>query len=185
MSLAAQWIREWAEYNKYPFHYYKVTASTNENAKSFLKENNRLFIAEFQTRGRGRNKNKWLNSDMMISWSFSVKKPPQPNTSLALGDALHSSLKTAWPSVDFKLKPPNDIYIGAKKAAGFLIEIVSKGDKHQFIIGVGMNIFKHPDNSCFTHLAEYIELEQIQKKHWFAFMSDWHKKILAVLQVYQ
>jgi BirA family biotin operon repressor/biotin-[acetyl-CoA-carboxylase] ligase len=48
-------------------------------------------------------------------------------------------------SDQFYIKPPNDLYLGKKKVAGLLIEVVSQGpDHHQVIIGLGLNLFSHP-----------------------------------------
>ena len=186
MSLIAQWTREWIEYKKYPFVYYTSIGSTNDEAKKAVdnKKNTSLFIAEFQTQGRGRQQNTWLNSDMMLSWSFPFKKVPQPTLSKQMGSALCSSLKNNWPSVNFKLKLPNDIYINKKKLAGLLIEVVSKGEQHQLIMGVGMNVFNHPANTPFTHLTEYFPKTEMNKNKWFSFMNDWYDEIQKVIQLY-
>ncbi len=179
MFLIAQWTREWAELKKYSFIYYKSTSSTNDESKKAFdnKKNISLFIAEFQAQGRGRQKNKWLNSDMMLSWSFPFKKSPQPDLSKQMGIALYSALKKTWPSVNFIFKLPNDIYINTKKLAGLLIEVISKGNQHQLIIGTGMNVLKHPKNTPFTHLAQYLPKTQINKEHWSSFMSNWNDEI--------
>ena len=183
MFLIAQWTREWTELKKYPFIYYTSTNSTNDESKTAFdnKKNIVLFIAEFQAQGRGRQKNKWLNSDMMLSWSFPVKQPPQPDISKLMGLVLYSALKKTWPSVNFTFKLPNDIYINTKKLAGLLIEVVTKGDQHQLIIGTGMNVLKHPKNTPFTHLAQHLPKEQVSKTHWFSFMNNWNDEIYKTI----
>lgn len=186
MFLIAQWTREWIEHEKYPFMYYQSIESTNDEAKKAFddQKNIFLFIAELQTQGRGRRQNKWLNSDMMLSWSFPFRKVPQPTLSRQMGTALCSSLKNTWPSINFKLKLPNDILINRKKLSGLLIEVISKGEQHRLIMGVGMNVFKHPLDTPFTHLAEYLPEKEINKSKWFSFMNNWYDEIQKVIQLY-
>ena len=183
MFLIAQWTREWVESKKYPFIYYKSTSSTNNEAKKAFddQKNISLFIAELQTQGRGRRQNKWLNSDMMLSWSFLFKKSPQPDLSKQIGIALYLALKKTWPSVNFKFKLPNDIYINTKKLAGLLIEVVSKGNQHQLIIGAGINVLKHPLDTPFAHLAQYLSKTEVNKNTWFSFMNNWYNEIQKII----
>ena len=181
MSIVANWTRKWAEERNQPFLFHTQTTSTNDEAKEYLfdekKYKNFLFITESQTRGRGRKNRKWINSDMMVSWSYSLKKAPQPITVDLMGQALCTALSKSWPDCSFKIKKPNDIYIEDKKLAGLLIEVVNKGKLHQLVIGVGMNVFTHPSSSLFTHLQEHVKKAKITEKKWMLFMDEWYKTI--------
>ena len=141
--------------------------------------NSFLFIAESQTKGRGRKKRKWLNSDMMVSWSYPLKKAPQPKTVDLMGKALCKALKNSWKNCPFTIKKPNDIYIKNKKVAGLLIEVVNKGPTHTLIIGTGLNVFSHPPSSPFTHLQEHIQETKITEKKWSEFLNKWREQIHA------
>ena len=173
----SDWIKKWAEQKKISCFFYKKTSSTNDCAKEYVntQKNTVLFIAEEQTKGRGRGKNKWLNSCMMLSFRFFSNKAPQPEAVVVMGQALQSALKLSWPALDFRLKPPNDIYILKKKAGGILIEALSKGPEHWLILGAGLNVLKSPAEvfTCLQeHLAKPITLEQ-----WCFFMDNWFKEI--------
>ncbi|MDE0119322.1 MAG: hypothetical protein OXM55_04855 [Bdellovibrionales bacterium] len=136
---------------------------------------NFLFIAEFQTKGRGRKNRKWINSDMMTSWSHSLKQAPQPITVELMGQALCDALSLSWPSCPFRIKKPNDIYIKNKKMAGLLVEVVNKGNWYQLIIGLGMNVLTHPPSPCFTDLKKHVAKESITEKKWILFLDEWYK----------
>ena len=182
MLIVAEWCKNWAEQKKYPYTFYKSTTSTNDQAKeNFNKQTSpSLLIAAFQTKGRGRKKKKWINSDMMLSWSYLMNKPPQPVTTEIMGLALLLSLKRSWPNCSFDIKYPNDIYISKKKLAGLLVEVVNKGNKNLLIIGVGMNVLSNPSPFLFTHLQEHVNTT-ITEKEWMLFMNEWESQILQKL----
>ncbi len=171
--------------------HYNQTSSTNtlkEHAINhpphfaninYGQQNSFLFIAESQTKGRGRKNRKWLNSDMMVSWSYPLKKAPQPKTVDLMGKALRRALKNSWKNCPFTIKKPNDIYIKNKKVAGLLIEVVNKGPTHTLIIGTGLNVFSHPPSSPFTHLQEHLKETKITEKKWSDFLNNWRGQIHA------
>ena len=158
MSLIAQWTKAWAEHRDQAYIFYSETSSTNDLAKqsSFKKE--KIFIAERQTKGRGRGDRKWINSDLMITWGFVLKQAPQPVTVHLMAEALCIALKTVFSPKEgtFIIKKPNDIFIQNKKMAGLLIEVVNKGCLHRLIIGAGMNVFSHPDKDTFSDKASSV-----------------------------
>ena len=121
---------------------------------------------------------------MMLSWSFPFKKAPQPALSEQMGSVLCSSLKSIWPLVNCTLKLPNDIYINNKKLAGLLIEVISKGEQHRLIMGVGMNVFQHPLDTPFTHLMQYVPEKEINKDKWFSFMNHWYLEFKKIIRIY-
>ena len=181
----ALWTKKWAESYPYPFLFFQQTTSTNDKAKEQVFSDksppHRLFIAESQTKGRGQGHKTWCQSDMMLSWSWTLKKAPQPKTTKLMGIALHSALKCVWPSVDFNIKKPNDIYVNGKKMAGLLVEVVNQGPLHELIIGAGMNVLTHPLSGPWTHLAAYIQKANMTQRHWFLFLNEWLKQIEQVI----
>ena len=181
----ALWTKEWAKLRPYPFLFYHQITSTNDKAKekAFSEKavQARLFIAERQSQGRGRGNKTWMHSDMMLSWSFTLKKAPQPKTTELMGFALHSALERVWGKGTFKIKKPNDIYANGKKMAGLLVEVVNKGPLHELIVGVGMNVWTHPLAGPWTHLAEHIKKPNITQRHWFLFLDEWQSQIEQIL----
>ena len=178
-NLIVQWTKNWAKKRNYPFLSYNQITSTNDKAKEYCINKQEykklLFITESQTKGRGRRNKKWINSDMMISWSYILNKAPQPITTKLMGIALHTALKSTWRGCPFKIKQPNDIYVNNKKMAGLLIEATNQGSLHQLIIGVGMNVFSHPSCDSFTHLQKHIK--EVNEKNWFSFFDKWNEEI--------
>ena len=114
---------------------------------------------------------------MMVSWSYSLKKAPQPVTTTLMCLALYEALNNSWKKCPFEIKKPNDIYIKNRKLAGLFIEAINKGFLQQLIIGVGMNVFTHPPSGPFTHLQEHITKKKINEEEWFLFLDEWNKQI--------
>ncbi|MEJ5285955.1 MAG: hypothetical protein CH6_4037 [Candidatus Kapaibacterium sp.] len=135
------------------YHFERLT-STNDYAKELLQKHNCVVVtADFQTQGRGRNKNQWLGEYAQnVYLSFGVK---HPNLRLfeevayfqGLGAlAVYNTLVKITPTVQYALKYPNDIYAKTKdskfrKISGVLVE-------HQFVgnlcvstvLGIGINV---------------------------------------------
>ena len=200
MSIIADWTGKWACKRKQACIFYKQTTSTNTQAKQHFnpKKQSQLFIAEHQTKGRGQRDKlggvkKWINSDMMLSWSYPLSFAPQPIITKMMGEALYIALNTIWPGELFRIKNPNDIYIKDKKVAGLLVEAVHIGTQHQIIIGGGMNVFSHPlpdpvnsktvtpQPNPFTHLQEHIPYQALTEEIWHSFLDEWKKQIETCL----
>ena len=184
MSIA-DWTKLWAEKKGIPCVFYKKIDSTNNQAKRKNLDKYRLFIAEIQSFGRGQKTRRWINSDLMLSWNFHLKAFPQPQFSILQAKALSLALNEVW-NVPVKVKHPNDIYIGDRKLAGFLIEVISQSQFFQLIIGVGMNVFSHPElkevkngkQVRATHLQKHLNKNRINNKEWNFFLDYWYKNIL-------
>jgi BirA family biotin operon repressor/biotin-[acetyl-CoA-carboxylase] ligase len=58
-----------------------------------------------------------------------------------------------------KIKWPNDVLVDGKKIAGILLESGTTNDTLWVIIGMGVNLTHHPDNTVTpaTHLLEHID----------------------------
>ena len=107
-----------------------------------------VFLAEYQTAGRGRLGNRW-EAPRAGSILLSVRLVEQYSTarwarlSLAAGIAVHDAVRRAA-GVLATLKWPNDVLVGAKKLAGILIEAKPhQGDTHLAAVGIGINCLQH------------------------------------------
>ncbi|MCB0408097.1 MAG: hypothetical protein KDD34_07835 [Bdellovibrionales bacterium] len=142
----------WAQANEIPCQFLEECKSTSDWAKEAYQIHHELeiFISNHQTHGRGRGNNEWIDNNkgknLLSTWCFQVSQPPQPITSPLIGLAVYGAARTTWPSLDWSLKAPNDLYLGDKKAAGILLESVSRGSMHQVFIGFGMNVLAQPEN---------------------------------------
>lgn len=148
------WTQNWIENNLYTFEFKETCTSTNDWAKeeAFLNKNSEevlsLYLTNNQTQGRGRGANTWIQNaageNLLSSWSFLSSHPLQPFHSALIGLGLYRALLSTWPSNEWSLKAPNDIYFGTKKIAGLLIEVITQGNDHRIIIGLGLNIKSSP-----------------------------------------
>ncbi len=129
--------------------------STNEEALRLARQGaaaGTLVVAECQTRGRGRMGRRWI-SPRGAGLYFSLILRPEPPVSTwpllthiaawALARTLGGlSEKASIPyPLEVELKWPNDVLIGARKAAGILLETTGVGREiPAAILGVGVNV---------------------------------------------
>lgn len=189
----------WAESHGLSCNYFESIDSTNaiakEEAFSDL-ENIHLYIAETQTAGRGRGDHKWENpepgSSLLSSWSFQVPQAPTPFITSIIGICLYNAAKNTWPFLDWNLKAPNDLYVGENKIAGLLTETVTQGHQFRLIIGLGLNVFDHPESikNSTDLFAELQKLTSTDDKYdhfpllgedWIKFMDRFLFEICAVI----
>lgn len=129
--------------------YFEETDSTNERAKNLYSKYdylNMLFLADFQSKGKGRLGRLWempKGKDLMFSLCLKPNILPsemQKFTPVTLVAAvcIVESLKDI--GIDAKIKWPNDIVVGTRKLAGILTEMsVSMKKVNYVIIGIGIN----------------------------------------------
>jgi 4-hydroxythreonine-4-phosphate dehydrogenase len=133
------------------------TGSTNDLAQENFQKRGVLwhcFVADSQTRGRGRKGRSWV-SPPHTGLYFSVVVPRPgileawfPLTcAVASLTAIQSILTKSGcvklPSI--RIKWPNDLYIGNGKIAGMLCELASRSESSAWIIGIGINISTSED----------------------------------------
>ncbi|MBL6899554.1 MAG: biotin--[acetyl-CoA-carboxylase] ligase [SAR86 cluster bacterium] len=125
----------------------KTTASTNEDAKSYLEKQSSplsIHLSEQQVAGKGRNGKKWVspkgkNIYLSIGWISPLQYSELNGLSLAVGTVLASTLNKYAGNL-IKIKWPNDLLFKKKKISGILIETVDLGDKVGVVIGIGINV---------------------------------------------
>jgi len=102
-----------------------------------------LVVADAQTAGRGRADNRWWTGEGSLAFSllldpqqFGFARGPVPRLSLAVGVALVDAIALRLDGHPLGLHWPNDVYVGPRKLAGILVEVLPDG---RHIIGVGLN----------------------------------------------
>jgi BirA family transcriptional regulator, biotin operon repressor / biotin---[acetyl-CoA-carboxylase] ligase len=102
-----------------------------------------LVVADAQTAGRGRASNRWWTGEGSLAFSllidpaqFGFERRMVPRLSLAAGVALVDALAPRLENLPLGLHWPNDVFVGDKKLAGILVEVLPSG---YHIIGVGLN----------------------------------------------
>ncbi len=123
--------------------------STNDAAKRAAKNgapHGALFVAESQSRGRGRQGRAWIGArgeSILASVVMRVKCDPRslPPLSLVAGLAARDAIAKAAPNARVMIKWPNDVVVLEKKLAGVLVEAVLTGSRvDAVIVGVGINV---------------------------------------------
>jgi biotin-[acetyl-CoA-carboxylase] ligase BirA-like protein len=134
------------------YHFSEIS-STNDYARILLNDGSIISVtADFQTQGRGRNKNIWYGSyGNNLYMSLGIKHQKQLSTEQlsafqSIGAlAVKNTLTKLTNGLAFKLKYPNDVFIEYKdlyrKISGVLVEHGFSGSFCAYtIIGIGVNV---------------------------------------------
>lgn len=177
MSSVSGWTIEWAKSKNIPTQYFESIDSTNTLAKdksqSEPENGAHLIIADHQTAGHGRNQSIWSDlgsGSLLSSWVFEMDRHPQPITTPLVGLALYQSAKQIWPEARWSLKAPNDLYLEKKKVAGILTEVITQGPKNKVVLGIGINVFNHPEEvELAGHISQQVDVDQTK---WTSFLNE-------------
>ena len=124
------------------------TGSTNDDAREAAAQgvaHGAVFLADAQTAGRGRLGRRW-HSPPGASLYLSILLRPNAIARdmallpLAAGLAVAEAVDAVAPSLDARIKWPNDVLIGGRKVAGVLVEGALRGERFQHVVvGIGVN----------------------------------------------
>ena len=126
--------------------------STNTEAQHLVVKNSATdgctILTDKQTAGRGQRGNQWEaapgeNLTLSVVWRpVFLAATDQFQLSIAVALAVHDWAAAALGSDPaLRLKWPNDLYFGARKLGGILIENTLSGTKIQHsIVGIGLNV---------------------------------------------
>jgi BirA family biotin operon repressor/biotin-[acetyl-CoA-carboxylase] ligase len=127
--------------------------STNDAAKRAAKlgaPSGALFVAESQSRGRGRQGRAWLatkGESILASVLLRVRCEPRklPPVTLVCGLAVRDAVQRAvGAAANVKLKWPNDVLIGHRKVSGVLVEAIvtagARAEVEAVVVGFGINV---------------------------------------------
>jgi BirA family biotin operon repressor/biotin-[acetyl-CoA-carboxylase] ligase len=120
-------------------------------------------VARRQTAGRARSDRRWVSvpGNLHASLLLQLHEPPGllPQLSLVAGVAVIDAIRqaTGGGPAGLRLKWPNDVLIGHAKCAGILIESLSGARTATVVIGIGIDLVRHPVDlgRAATHLAEH------------------------------
>lgn len=123
------------------------TGSTNDHARELAlagAPHGTVVIAERQTAGRGRQGRTWsAPPGRALTLSAIVRLPGRAIEQLPLAVAVAvCEACEAAAAVDCRIKWPNDVWIGGRKAAGVLIE--ARPLDGWAVIGIGLNVDTEP-----------------------------------------
>jgi BirA family biotin operon repressor/biotin-[acetyl-CoA-carboxylase] ligase len=165
----------------------KSVGSTNDHAKMLAREGapeGTVVCAEEQTAGRGRHGNLWTSVPGNLFCTFLLRPGAQAalsgQLSFVAAVALSRALKALLPEADIRLKWPNDLLLGGKKAAGILLETESPVD--WVVVGIGVNIASAPEGAAhFAGVTAGQVLEKLSKELMSLYM-DWKKDGFAAVR---
>ena len=108
-----------------------------------------LVLADAQTRGRGRNGKPWASPPGAGLWLTLLVRPNRPEVirvlTVRLGLAAAAAMDR-FADASIRVKWPNDLYVGAGKLAGVLVEARWRGATPEWLaIGVGVNVVAPAD----------------------------------------
>ena len=127
--------------------WYQTLDSTNTQAAREISQapDGTVWIADFQTAGRGQRGNRW-ESAKCENLTFSILFKPtflSPAQQFAISEvaAIGVCRYLCSKGLPAQIKWPNDIYIGNKKICGMLIEhSISGANLAGSIVGIGLNL---------------------------------------------
>ena len=131
-----------------------------------------LLVADRQRAGRGRHGRRW-HAEPAASLTFSIAWPcargDLSGLSLAIGSALADTLDPPSAAARIGVKWPNDLWLvdpaqgGAaergRKLAGVLVETLAFGAGRVAVIGIGINITRHPVPDAASGFASLDEID--------------------------
>ena len=125
--------------------YFPELSSTMDEAAKMGEgdaEEGTVVVAEVQSAGRGRQGRSWVSQpgNLLVSVLFRPSLEALPFISIIGGIAAARAVRKIT-GLDPKIKWPNDLLIGGRKAAGILAESAIAGDTVWYaVLGVGMNV---------------------------------------------
>ena len=140
-------------------HIYNEIDSTNDEAKRIegIKDFH-IFIAEKQTKGRGRHRKKWSSPDtgnIYMTISTSQNTSQISPISLISGLICKKAIDKLIRKPSIMLKWPNDILFNDKKIGGILVETEIKKENIKTIIGIGINLNINKEESWWGDLSKF------------------------------
>jgi BirA family biotin operon repressor/biotin-[acetyl-CoA-carboxylase] ligase len=133
----------------FPHHHFRSTDSTNTRARELAAAgapHGTVVTAAEQTAGRGRQGRTWTAPpDKALLYSAIVRPLEEHHTLLPLAVplAVCEAAEQLNPSLDCKVKWPNDIHADGRKLSGVLIE--ARPQDGWAVIGIGLNLYIEED----------------------------------------
>ncbi|WP_040304475.1 biotin--[acetyl-CoA-carboxylase] ligase [Ahrensia sp. R2A130] len=120
--------------------------------------------AKRQLQGKARRGRAWVSEEGNLYASLLLVDPAPADAigqlPLVASVALHRAVVAAVPEAKTRLtiKWPNDLLLDGKKLSGMLLEAAQIGERHNIVIGCGINCGHHPGEGLYpsTSVAESI-----------------------------
>ncbi|MBX3219475.1 MAG: biotin--[acetyl-CoA-carboxylase] ligase [Labilithrix sp.] len=173
-----------------PIHLLAETGSTNDDARAGARAgapHGAVWIAESQTRGRGRQGRAWVSApgeSLLFSVLLRIPCAPSrvPPLSLVCGLAVRDAVARALGERDGEralVKWPNDVVVrdraggGWRKVAGVLVESALAGAKvEHVIVGIGVNVHTRDFPDDLAAIATSVAREASGPPHRAELLAD-------------
>ncbi len=128
--------------------HHEVLGSTNDLARQYAQDGTErrlplLILADRQTAGRGRGSNRWWTGRGSLAFSLLLPaesiahNQTQPSLAgLAAAVAIVEAVQPLLSEQNVGVHWPNDVYVGERKLAGILIEVLAD---RRHVLGMGLN----------------------------------------------
>ncbi len=155
---------------------FKKINSTNHTAINFIKKRNLrsgMIISESQKKGRGQYGKKWisLKGNLFVSFFYELNNlTVSLKTLTKINCLLVKKLLSLYYKKKITYKKPNDLLIDKKKICGILQETIKKTDKMYLIVGIGINLEKHPNinnypsTNLYDLIGQKVSISEIENK---------------------
>jgi BirA family biotin operon repressor/biotin-[acetyl-CoA-carboxylase] ligase len=124
--------------------------STNDLAREAARRDwpdRSVFVADYQTKGRGRQGRTWLcppRAGLLMSVLLRRRDAPAYTYTMLAAVALSEAIERLL-ALEPAIKWPNDVVIDGKKVAGVLAEASDDGKQQTVVVGIGVNVNVEPD----------------------------------------
>ena len=110
-----------------------------------------VVFAEHQTAGRGQRGNRWVSASHLGLWFSFFVRPDLPLVESARltnwAAAAIAATIAAKTKLQATIKPPNDVYVKGRKAAGILVDTRTKNGRiESAVVGLGINLNHAPED---------------------------------------
>ena len=142
-QLVAQWTEMRVENALRVFDTVDSTNTQMTQSAQLQSVHNYLYLAEFQSAGRGRRGRDWYgdfgqNIAMTVGYRWGRGLAELGGMSCVVGLALIQVLERV--GLAAQIKWPNDSWVADRKLAGILVELVQGSDCVTAIVGIGINV---------------------------------------------
>lgn len=120
-----------------------------------------VFVADYQTKGRGRQGRVWLcppYAGLLTTFLLRRRAAPPYTYTMLVGVALCEAIERLL-ALEPAIKWPNDLMIDGKKVAGVLAEAASDGKQQTVVIGAGVNVNLEPEELADLPMATALSIE--------------------------
>eukprot|EP01112_Ceratiomyxa_fruticulosa_P012387 TRINITY_DN3427_c0_g1_i1.p1 TRINITY_DN3427_c0_g1~~TRINITY_DN3427_c0_g1_i1.p1 ORF type:complete len:236 (-),score=40.24 TRINITY_DN3427_c0_g1_i1:30-737(-) len=128
-----------------------------------------VFVADSQTKGRGRGNNAWFSPWGCLTFSFkacTTDGVTLPFLQYLVSLAVIKTIKDdpVYSEINLKIKWPNDIYANGKKIGGILCQSNFLNGYFDIVIGIGLNVWNSEPTTCINQLIRERGLKELSRE---------------------